>query len=151
MTDSYEMSKFKPDVKHILDCIDNLTPWDKNDLVANLLSDAECNGEVEAYLEAMGYVDYHDIDFVEEIKKNDQCTEVLDEMSDWEIGNYVSCHPDIINELDIDDLIQSIYDNGNIEECLDKISESYSEEFEKWLEKHKFEKKVTYKLTKKEK
>lgn len=149
MIDSYEMSKFKPDVKHILDCINNLTPWDKTDLIANLLTEAEYNGEIENYLQAMGYVDYDDIDFVEEVKKNDLGSEVLEDMSDWEIGNYVSCHPDIINEIDIDDMVEAIYDNDNIEECLDLISGKYSEEFEKWLNKIKFEKKTTYKVTKK--
>ena len=125
-----EMSKFNSDIKHILDCINNLTPWDKYDLMLYLLNNSsEYNSEIELCLKELGYVPYETIDFVHEIFDRGLEMKVLDNISDWEKRT-------IFKEFNFNDIIIEYYD-GKINECIEDIATTYPKEFEDYLKNNK--------------
>ena len=150
-----EMIRFKPEVKKILDAIDNLTPWDKIDLHGYLIDTAENTNIIDECLSALGYVDFNDIDLVDEIVKNGMEENVLDTMSDWEIAEYAcrnNLHEDILADVDVDDLVDILYrrrDEDFLTEFLDELYEKHPEILIKYLDEKSFDKSVKYKVTKK--
>ena len=130
-----EKIKFKTDIKHILDCIDNLTPWDKTGLFAYLLNNIEMKNEMESILQAMGYVDYDEIDVVDEVSKQNLEEEVLNEMADYEIADYVATHnliDYVIDWCSADELVEIIHDSkraDNLEDVLTAIKTNYPKMF----------------------
>ena len=72
----------------ILKLFDELLPWDKKDLISYLIDNMEV-GEVEEFCTEHGFVNYDNIDHVKEVIDNGQEQEVLDEMNDWEIMDYL--------------------------------------------------------------
>lgn len=153
-----EKIKFKTDVKHILDCIDNLTPWDKTGLFAYLLDNTEMNNEIEPILQAMGYVDYDKIDVVDEVHKQDLEEYVLDGMTDSEIANYVGTHGliDYVIDWCTPEEIVEIIHNGKrkfaLNEILTEIKKNHPNILKDWLKDNVNVKvNVEYELKEKEK
>ena len=151
-----EKIKFKTDIKHILDCIDNLTPWDKTGLFAYLLNNIEMKNEMESILQAMGYVDYDEIDVVDEVSKQNLEEEVLNEMADYEIADYVATHnliDYVIDWCSADELVEIIHDSkraDNLEDVLTAIKTKYPKRFKEWFDKY-IDVKTEYILKEKEK
>lgn len=80
--------KYKKDIAPILELIDKLTPWDRNELIAYLWDslDGESVAELASYF---GYVNYDNIDIVQEVIDSNKETEVLDSMYTSEIIDYL--------------------------------------------------------------
>lgn len=126
------MDKYSPEIKEIFDKIDNLTPWDKVDLIKHIVEHEMTEDEIEKYfIEGSGYVKYDDINLVSEIENNNLEFDVLDNMTSSDIADYVYGHDDIMDELfDLMKLegIVSALDNRNktlknlLEEINDKTS-----------------------------
>lgn len=151
-----EKIKFKTDVKHILDCIDNLTPWDKTGLFAYLLHNIEMKNEMESILQAMGYVDYDKIDVVDEVSKQNLEEEVLNGMTDSEIIDYVATHgliDDVVDWCTPEEIVEIINDgkrNFALKEILTEIKKNHPNILKDWL-KDNVDIKVEYELKEKEK
>lgn len=151
-----EKIKFKTDVKHILDCIDNLTPWDKTGLFAYLLDNIEMKNEMESILQAMGYVDYDKIDVVDEVSKQNLEEEVLNGMTDSEITDYVATHGliDYVIDWCTPEEIVEIIHNGKrnfaLKEILTEIKKNHPNILKDWL-KDNVNVNVEYELKEKEK
>lgn len=80
--------KYQKEGKEIIDKINNLMPWDKKELLSYLLESMD-SGEIEEFCNDNGFVNYDTIDHVKEVIDNGQEQEVLDEMNDWEIMDYL--------------------------------------------------------------
>ena len=76
--------------REIISKFENLTAWDKGDILKYLVEHTMTEDEIEKYfIEGTGYVKYDDIDFAREVVENHQEDEVLDNMDDWEILDYL--------------------------------------------------------------
>lgn len=126
------MDKYLPEFKEIFDKIDNLTPWDKVDLIKHIVEHEMTEDEIEKYfIEGSGYVKYDDINLVSEIENNNLEFDVLDNMTSSDIADYVYEHDDIMDELfdlmELEDIVSAL-DNRNktlknlLEEINDKTS-----------------------------
>ena len=80
--------KYKKDIAPILKLIEELTPWDRNELIAYLWDslDGESVGEIA---EHFGYINYDDLDIVQEVVDNNKETEVLNSMYTSDIIDYL--------------------------------------------------------------
>lgn len=124
------MDKYSPEIKEIFDKIDNLTPWDKIDLIRTLVCELDYD-EIQEIAEDFGFVKDDDIDLVSEIENNNLEIDVLDNMTSSDIADYVYGHDDIMDELfdlmELEDIVSAL-DNRNktlknlLEEINDKTS-----------------------------
>lgn len=136
------MDKYSPEFKEIFDKIDNLTPWDKVDLIESLISklDYDVNKSliskldydaIQEIVKDFGFVKEDEIDLVSEIENNNLEIDVLDNMTSRDIADYVYEHDDIMNELfDLMKLegIVSVLDNRNktLKNLLEEINNKTS-------------------------
>ena len=136
------MDKYLPEFKEIFDKIDNLTPWDKVDLIESLISklDYDVNKSliskldydaIQEIVKDFGFVKEDEIDLVSEIENNNLEIDVLDNMTSRDIADYVYEHDDIMNELfDLMKLegIVSVLDNRNktLKNLLEEINNKTS-------------------------
>ena len=100
--------KYSKEGKDIIEKFNNLMPWEKAEMIITLYDSIETD-EVESYFaEYMGYVKEDTIDPVQEVIDRNLTDEVLDEMDDSEIIEY---------------LISSYYGNaaGNLEDMVEKM------------------------------
>ena len=124
------MDKYSPEIKEIFDKIDNLTPWDKIDLIKSLVCELDYD-EIQEIAEEFGFVKDDDIDLVSEIENNNLEIDVLDNMTSSDIADYVYGHEDIMDEIfdlmELEDIVSAL-DNRNktlknlLEEINDKTS-----------------------------
>lgn len=124
------MDKYLPEFKEIFDKIDNLTPWDKIDLIESLIYELDYDA-IQEIAEEFGFVKNDDIDLVSEIENNNLEIDVLDNMTSSDIADYVYGHDDIMNELfDLMKLegIVSVLDNRNktLKNLLEEINNKTS-------------------------
>ena len=137
--------QYKDDVKNILKQFESLTPWDKNELIKYLADKLMTEDEIEKYfIEGSRYVDYNDIDFVKEVIDHGQESEVLDEMDDMTICDYIMDNYSgngksnleyILERLHWDDAADAIYDmNRN---CLYDIIDAIQKRHPKLINKIK--------------
>jgi Mg/Co/Ni transporter MgtE len=76
--------------KDIIKRFDDLTPWDKGDMIKYLVNKSMTEEEIEKYfIEGSGYVYYDSLDLVQEVIDNDLEDEVLDKMDDQAICDYL--------------------------------------------------------------
>ena len=136
--------KYKKDITPILELIEKLTPWDRNELIAYLWDslDGESVGEIA---ELFGYVNYDDLDIVQEVVDNNKETEVLDSMYTSDIIDYLfngwgtgwssldeSDAKDVLRHFSGEEIVEYIEEN-RISDLLDSICKNKKEEFDKWL------------------
>lgn len=132
--------KYKKDITPILELIEKLTPWDRNELIAYLWDslDGESVGEIA---ELFGYVNYDDLDIVQEVVDNNKETEVLDSMYTSDIIDYLfngwstsyeSDAKDVLRHFSGEEIVEYIEEN-KISDLLDSICKNKKEEFDKWL------------------
>ena len=131
----------KEEGKKIIDLINELQPWDKADLIKYLLDNLMTYDEIEKYfIEGTGYIKYDDIDVVKEVIDNGYETDVLDEMSDWEILDYLfnsysfnasSNLTDFLSRMHSDDITESIDDlnESTTNEILDSLFNNHKDKF----------------------
>lgn len=126
------MDKYLPEFKEIFDKIDNLTPWDKVDLIKHIVEHEMTEDEIEKYfIEGSGYVKYDDINLVSEIENNNLEFDVLDNMTSSDIADYVYEHDDIMDELfdlmELEDIVSAL-DNRNktLKNLLEEINNKTS-------------------------
>ncbi len=137
--------KYKKDVAPILELIDKLTPWDRNELIAYLWDSLD--GESVAELAScFGYVNYDDIDIVQEVIDNNKETEVLENMYTYEIIDYLfngwGTGWSSLDKEDVEDILRrfsgeeiaTCVEKKDIPELLDNLYKHRSEEFNKWLQ-----------------
>ena len=75
--------------KQIIDAIDELTSWDKGELISYLIYKLSSD-ELDKYLiENTDYIHADDIDYVRGVVDSNLMTEVLDEMDDYDILDYI--------------------------------------------------------------
>lgn len=137
--------KYKKDVAPILELIDKLTPWDRNELIAYLWDSLD--GESVAELAScFGYVNYDDVDIVQEVINNNKETEVLESMCNYEIIDYLfngwGTGWSSLDKEDAEDVLRhfsgeeiaTCVERKDIPELLDNLYKYRSEEFNKWLQ-----------------
>lgn len=136
--------KYKKDIAPIIELIDNLTSWDRDELLAYLLENVE--GESLAKIvEELGFVNYNNLDVVKEVIDNNQETEILDNMYTYEIIDYLfngwGTGYSSLDKNDVEDILKhlsceeiaSCVDRKDVSELLDYLYKYNSEIFNKWL------------------
>lgn len=124
------MDKYSSEFKEIFDKIDNLTPWDKIDLIKSLVCELDYD-EIQEIAEEFGFVKDDDIDLVSEIENNNLEIDVLDNMTSSDIADYVYGHDDIMDELfdlmELEDIVSAL-DNRNktLKNLLEEINNKTS-------------------------
>jgi hypothetical protein len=142
---STEMIKFKKDVKPIIDAIDNLSSWDKSDLI-NYLVMNQTSEDYESTREECGFNCELDEDAcIQNVIDNGNQNLVLDDMDPRDIVDYILDHlfsvdrttalSYLFNQLDGDDLLEIIEDIDKkfIPMILEKIRKDFPKEMIKWL------------------
>lgn len=132
---------YRPEGKAILDAFNELLPWEKGEIIKQLAENEMSWYEIEKYfIEGSGYVKYDDLDLVKEIFNNDLEDEVMDEMDDYTIINYLahSWHAsdnakDLFMEIDSEDQANVLDDmrDVDLEYMLDEIEAKHPELAEK--------------------
>jgi len=112
----------KKEGKEIIDKIDKLTPWDKGELLMYIVSDVMTEDEIEKYfIEGSGYTKWDDIDYVQGVIDNNQESEVLDEMDDWDIIDYlVNSFDHYRNAANLSDWIEKSQ-SEDVSEAIDRV------------------------------
>ena len=142
----FDVLKNKKEIKPILEAIEKLSPWDKVELISNLYFTIPTNA-IENMLEEFGYVDSDSIDPVKMVIDNNLVDDVLFEINDWEIADYVNEHPDVLyyvfDNLDVDTLINSTDSSvlmleasewfNKAEGIIEKLKEKYPEVYKEWI------------------
>lgn len=142
---STEMIKFKKDVKPIIDAIDNLSSWDKSDLI-NYLVMNQTSEDYESTREECGFNTELDEDAcIQNVIDNGNQNLVMDDMDPRDIVDYILDHlfsvdrttalNYLFNQLDGDDLLEIIEDIDKkfIPMILEKIRKDFPKEMIKWL------------------
>lgn len=136
----YEGIKFKKDIKPILEAIDNLTSWDKEELITYLTYDLS-QQELEEMCDINGFHTYSEEDCVQNVIDNNNEYRILNSMSTDEIIDYIidecgnnfsyelSC---IFDRLDDGSIVENL-DANRIEGILDKISDEFPDEVKDWI------------------
>ena len=123
--------------KKIIDEIDNLTPWDRVDLIAMLLERSENQNIVEEYLDVLGYVDPDSYDWLTHKLTYEHYFEALGKMSDNFILDYVKkgeLMDEFMSSLTADEISESYI--TDIDKCftlLDRIFKGHGDMVMKWL------------------
>lgn len=102
---------YREETSKILELIEKLNQFEKTDLVDYLVDKEWDANKIEQLVSGLGYVEYDSIDNVKEVIQNGQEYEVLDEMSDYDIANYVVNHgvlDNVISEMDNDDIVNAL-------------------------------------------
>lgn len=132
---------YRPEGKAILDAFNELLPWEKGEMIKELAEKQMTWNEIEKYfIEGSGYVKYDDIDIVREVFNNDLEDEVMDEMDDWTIIEYLShsWHAfenarDLFKEVDVEDqanILEDMY-GTDLENMLEEIEAKHPDLAEK--------------------
>lgn len=132
---------YRPEGKAILDAFNELLPWEKGEIIKQLAENEMSWYEIEKYfIEGSGYVKYDELDLVKEIFNNDLEDEVMDEMDDWTIIEYLShsWHAfenarDLFKEVDAEDqanVLDDMYDS-DLENMLEEIEAKHPDLAEK--------------------
>ena len=132
---------YRPEGKAILDAFNELLPWEKGEMIKILAENEMSWYEIEKYfIEGSGYVKYDELDLVKEIFNNDLEDEVMDEMDDWTIIEYLShsWHAfenarDLFKEVDAEDqakILDDMYDS-DLENMLEEIEAKHPDLAEK--------------------
>ena len=106
------------EIKNILDKINDLTNWDKEELLEKLISEnySSIQAFFEENAEEYGYVKESDIDPIDEVISNGLQTEVLDTMLEHEIAEYA------VENIEIIRYIIHLCDNETLYSCIkDKL------------------------------
>lgn len=120
------------EIKHIIDEINNLTPWDRNEIISYIGTVMFDDDDVIEHAKSLGMI------FEEEaydIIENMDIDEVLDNFSDYEIVDYVSQHPSLIEDIAVEAL------SDNFENIMEKYIDSYKytntneEKLKEWYKK----------------
>ena len=132
----------KKEGKEIIDKIDKLTPWDKGELLMYVVSDVMTEDEIEKYfIEGSGYTKWDEIDYVQGVIDNNQESEVLDEMDDYDILDYIlysfdhyrnsSNLSDWIERMPVEDVTEGIdkVDKKNLDLIMDDLYENHKDKF----------------------
>lgn len=132
---------YRPEGKAILDAFNELLPWEKSEMIKELAEKQMTWNEIEKYfIEGSGYVKYDDIDIVREVFNNDLEDEVMDEMDDWTIIEYLShsWHAfenarDLFKEVDAEDQANVLDDmrEVDLENMLEEIEAKHPDLAEK--------------------
>ena len=132
---------YRPEGKAILDAFNNLLPWEKGEMIKILVENEMSWNEIEKYfIEGSGYVKYDELDLVKEIFNNGLEDEVMEEIDDWQIIEYLShsWHSfenarDLFKEVDAEDqanVLEDMYGN-DLENMLEEIEAKHPELAEK--------------------
>lgn len=133
--------EYKPDVKPIIDAINNLTPWDRNELITYLYWTLD-GDSVDAIIEEIGgWVRESSIDEVKMVIENSKEIDVLDEMSDYDIAEYVT------SGYFKDGLIREIFNRLDSEEIATNIKKEQIESIINYLIQH-YPKEIADSITK---
>lgn len=136
--------QYKEEGKEIINKVENLTPWDKAEIIRYLAEKILSWEEFEAYfILGSGYVKYEDLDIVNDVIQNNLEEEVLDSMDENDICDYLLNGPDMVDNLrrfleymSSKDAAESI-DKTNmvyIESIIDDLKENYNEKYVKLKE-----------------
>ena len=141
-----EEIKYKKDTAPILKLIEELTPWDRNELITYLWYSLDGESFAEIAKE-FGFVNYDDIDIVQQVIDCNKETEVLNEMYTDEIIDYLfngwgtgwssldeEDAKDILRHFSGEEIAKYIQEN-TVSDLLDSISKNKKEEFNNWLTK----------------
>lgn len=122
--------------KEILDKFNDLLPWDKGEILKYIVHHSMSEDEIEEYfIKGTGYVKYDELDLVKEVIDNDLETEVLDEMSDYDIVEYLSSSynardnaKDLFMSIDSDDQADIIDDftDSQLKDFVKSLKEKYA-------------------------
>lgn len=125
---------YNDDCKKIIEAFDNLLPWDKGEVIKSLVNNHMTEDEIFKYfIEGTGYVKYDDIDLVNEVIDNNKEYEVLDEMYDGDILDYLlnsyrfnnnsSNLTDWLEKMMTEDVVDALYNLND--ETKEKIIETF--------------------------
>lgn len=134
--------KYKKDIAPILKLIEELTPWDRNELIAYLFDSVDGESIAE-FVKYFGYVNYNNLDIVQEVIDNNKETEVLDSMYTSEIIDYLFNGWYSLEESDAEDILRHFsgeeigkyIQKNTVSDLLDSICKNKKEEFDNWLNK----------------
>ena len=120
--------------KKALNAFNDLMPWDRGGLLYCLAMTMP-GAEIEKYfLDELGYCKYDDIDVVKEVIDNGYETDVLDEMEEYEICDY------LLNTIDNVDNVRYMFDALDKEDQASMISDLSDEDivniFDRIKEEH---------------
>lgn len=131
----------KEEGKKIIDLVNKLPVWDKADLIKYLIDNSMTYDEIEKYFaDELGYIKYDDFDPVKDVIDNNLESDVLDEMDDWEILDYLfnsysfnasSNLTDFLSRMHSDDITESIDDlnESTTNEILDSLFNNHKDKF----------------------
>ena len=128
--------------KKVFDGFNELLPWDKGSLLYKIAMNSD-TGEIEKYfLDELGYIKYDDYDAVKDVVDNNLETEVLDEMDETEICDYLlngwNAEENtryMVDSLDCDDAAKMISElrEDKILKIFDNIREGFPDTYKKIL------------------
>lgn len=130
----------KEEGKKIINEFNDLMPWDKEELIFQMIENHLGPAEFKKICNDLGFVNYDDIDVVKEVIDNGYETDVLDEMNDWEILDYLfnsysfdasSNLTDFLSRMHSDDISESIDDlnESTTNEILDSLFNNHKDKF----------------------
>jgi len=112
------MDKYSKESQEIFKLFDNLTSWDKADMIKYLSTKHMTWEEIEKYfIEGSGYVRWEDVDLVKEVINEGLENEVLDEMDERDICDY------LLRGWNAKENIQQMLRDGDTEDIADAISD----------------------------
>jgi len=131
--------------QQVVEAFNKLNPFDKADLFRHIVDNVMTGPEIESYfLYGSGYIKYDDIDWVQEIKNNYLQTDVLDEMDEDDICDYLlrgyyalDNVKYMVNSLDTEDLAGLLTDMNRKQllSALDYIQKNKEDDWNELLEK----------------
>ena len=115
------------EIQEILNKIENLTIWDKHDLMHELISKEDDLSFLNDYID---WCTVSNKDIIDEVEKRDLYDDILDD--DDIIGAAISdknLMKEILNHIDISDL-QQIFDDFGCDELIEHLSDYFDYEFD---------------------
>lgn len=114
--------------KEIIDKFENLLPWEKGELFMHIVNKSMTEDEIEKYfIEGSGYTRWDDIDFVQGVIDNDKEFEVLDNLDDWEIVDYLFGNFSSSSALNLQDAMEKMLPE-DVAEALERLKTDYLKE-----------------------
>lgn len=102
----------KKEGKLIIDLINNLMPWEQADFKSWFIAEMCNNNEFDEICKQLGYVNSDEIDCVKEVIDQNMETDVLDEMYENDICDY------LLNCIDFDDDLSYMIEKADISDVV---------------------------------
>lgn len=124
--------EYKKEGKEIIEKVDNLTSWERIELVKYLADKYLSNEEFEEMIHLYGYIKEEDIDPVQDVIDNGLEMEVLEHLTDEEITDYL-----IDTGNGARDILEYMLDRSNYDDIADSLQSMNRSDFINVIERIK--------------